>query len=323
MYPGKYLLCACLLTIAAPQLLAQTYPQRPVRLIVPYPPGGGTDVPARLLAPKLAEALGQQVVVDNRAGASSIIGSNLAAKATPDGYTLLMVPGGHAINPGLYNKLPYDTAKDFAPISLIAKGAYILTTSMAVPVKTVSDVVALAKAKPGELNFASGGVGNVNHLAAELFSAMAGIKLVHVPYKGGGPIMTDLLGGRISIFFGASATVAPHVRSGKIRALGVTTAKRSTAFPNLPTIAEAGVPGYEVSGWYGLLAPAKTRAAIVDRLSREMAKVVRTEEVRDSMVNLIGLEPVGSTPAQLDALIKVELRKWEKVIRMLGISAEY
>lgn len=308
--------------VAPPPAPAQSYPQRPVRLIVPFPPGGGVDVPARLLAAKLTEAMGQQFVVDNRSGANSIIGTNLAAKATPDGYTILLVPGGHAINPGLYSKLPYDTLRDFASVSLMANGAYVLTTNTTLPVQSVSDLVSLAKARPGELTFGSGGVGNVTHLAAELLGMMAGIKLVHVPYKGGAPAMTDLVAGRISLFIATGSTVGPSVRSGKARALGVTTARRSPAFPDLPTIAEAGVPGYEVNGWYALLAPARTPAPVIERLSRETAKALQSEDVKDKLIKLLGLEPLGSTPSELDALIRTEIRKWENVIRMLGISAE-
>ncbi len=279
-------------------------------------------MPARLLAAKLTEAMGQQFVVDNRSGANSIIGTNLAAKATPDGYTILLVPGGHAINPGLYSKLPYDTLRDFASVSLIANGAYVLTTNTTLPVKTVSDLVSLAKAKPGELTFGSGGVGNVTHLAAELLGMMAGVKLVHVAYKGGAPVMVDLVAGRISMFIATGSTVGPSVRSGKVRALGVTTARRSPAFPDVPTITEAGVPGYEVNGWYGLLAPARTPAPVIDRLSRESAKALQAEEIKDKLINLLGLEPLGSTPSELDALIRTEIKKWENVIKALGISAE-
>jgi tripartite-type tricarboxylate transporter receptor subunit TctC len=321
---GKYMVLASVLGFVAPPpaAAAQDYPQRPVRLIVPFPPGGGVDVPARLLAAKLTEAMGQQFVIDNRSGANAIIGTNLAAKATPDGYTILLVPGSHAINSGLYSKLPYDTLRDFASVSLVANGAYVLTTNATLPVNTVSDLVSLAKTKPGELTFGSGGVGNVTHLAAELLGMMARVKLVHVPYKGGAPAMTDLVAGRISLFIATGSTVGPHVRSGKVRALGVTTARRSPAFPDLPTIAEAGVPGYEVNGWYALLAPARTPAPVIDRLSRETAGALQAKEIKDKLINVMGLEPVGSTPSELDALIRTEIKKWENAIKTLGISAE-
>ncbi len=309
--------------LIAPQFSsAQSYPQRPVRFIVPFAPGGGTDVPARLLAPKLTDAMGQQFLVDNRAGANGIVGTDVTAKAVPDGYTVLIVPSGHTINASLYPKLPYDTVKDFASISLIANGAYILVTNSALPVKSVSELIALAKSKPGVMQFGSGGVGNANHLAAELFNLKAGIQLVHVPYKGGGPLMNDLLGGHISMLFATIGTVGAQVHAGKLRALAVTTATRASAFPDIPTMAEAGVPGYEVSGWYALLAPAGTPAPIVNRLSDEMAKIVVAPDVRDKLINQLGLEPVGSKPAVLDAVIRTELKKWEEIIRKLGITAE-
>ncbi len=313
---------ACLGTLVPQAAQAQSYPQRPIRLIVPFPPGGGVDVPARLIAAKLAEALEQQWVVDNRSGANAIVGTNMAAKATPDGYTLLMVPGGHAINPALYSKLPYDTVKDFASVSLIANGAYIMATNNALPVKSVSDFIGLAKTKPGQLNYGSGGVGNLNHLAAELFSMMAGVKLVHIPYKGGGPMLTDLIGGHISLLFTPAGTIGTHVRANKVHALAVTTATRSPAFPSLPTVAEAGVAGYVVSGWYAMLAPAKTPSAVISRLSGEIAKAVATEDVKDKLVNVLALDPVGSRPAELDALIRAEITKWQRVVKTLGISPE-
>ncbi len=319
---ARIVIAGLMLAMAGPVFSQQGYPVKPIRFIVPFPPGGGTDVPARLLAPKLTEAMGQQLVIDNRAGANGILGTDAAAKAVPDGYTILIVPSGHAINPGLYRKLPYDTVKDLASVSLIANGAYMLVTNNASPLKSVADIVSSAKARPGTLVYGSGGVGNANHLAAELFTMMADIKLVHVPYKGGGPLMNDLLGGHISLLFAAVGTLGPQVRAGKLRALGVSTMTRSAAFADLPTIAEAGLPGYEVNGWYALLAPAGTPAAMVDRISRETAKVVANAEIRDKLINLLGLDPVGSAPAELDALIRAELKRWGEVIKALGISAE-
>ncbi len=319
---GLRLVLAAMAVLLSSVALAQNYPVRPVRFIVPFPPGGGTDVPARLIAPRLAEGLNQQMVVDNRAGANGILGTDAAAKAAPDGYTILIVPSGHTINPSLYKKLPFDTAKDLASISLIANGAYMLVANNALPVKTVADLIAMARAKPGAMLYGSGGVGNGNHLAGELLNIRAGIKLEHVPYKGGGPLMNDLLGGHIAVMFAAVGTLAPQVRSGKMRALGVSTATRSLAFPDVPTLAEAGVTGYELNGWYALLAPAGTPAVIIDRLSRETARVVALPEVKDRLINGLGLEPVGGKPAELDVLIRAELRKWDELIRTLGITAD-
>lgn len=317
------LISACLVAVAAlPLAHAQTYPNRPVRLIVPFPPGGANDVLARLIGARMTQSTGQQFVIDNRGGANSIIGCDLAAKATPDGYTILIVPGSHAINPALYKKLPYDTLRDFASVSLIGNGAYVLLASPALPADSVRALVSLAKAKPDTLTYASAGTGNVTHLALDLFSRTAGIKLVHVLYKGGGPAVTDVMAGHVSLYFGTVALAGPLIRSGKVKALGVSTSKRTAAFPNVPTIAEAGVPGFQVSGWYGLLAPAKTPDAIVRKLSAETAKAVNAPDVKDKLVNTLGVDPVGGSPAELDALIRADISRWGKVISELGITAE-
>lgn len=317
------LIFVCLFAaVALPLAHAQTYPIRPVRLIVPFPPGGANDVLGRLIGARMAQSVGQQFVVDNRGGANSIIGCDLAAKATPDGYTIVIVSGSHAINPALYKKLPYDTLPDFASISLIGNGAYVLLASLALPVDNVRSLVSLAKAKPETLNYASAGTGNVTHLALDLFSRTAGIKLVHVPYKGGGPAVTDVMAGHVSLYFGTVALAGPLIRSGKVKALGVSTSKRTAAFPNLPTIAESGVPGFQVSGWYGLLAPAKTPDAIVRKLSNEATKAVNAPDVKDKLVNALGVDPVGGSPAELDALIRADINRWSKMISELGITAE-
>ncbi len=311
-----------LLGVLWPSLtLAQSYPNKSVRLIVPFPPGGANDVIARLLGAKLTESMGKSFVIDNRGGANAIIGSDLTAKAAPDGYTILIVPGSHAINPSIYGKLPYDTLRDFSPISLIGNGAYVLVANLGLPVRTSADLISVAKSKPKEIHFGSAGVGNITHLAGELFNLMAGTALVHVPYKGGGPAVTDLVAGRISVYFATVALAAPHIRAGRLTAIGVTTGKRISTFPHLPTIAESGLPGYEVAGWYGLLAPARTPAPIINQLGVEVRKAVQTPESRDKL-SALGVEAVGSTPAELERLIKADVAKWAKVIKGLNITVD-
>jgi tripartite-type tricarboxylate transporter receptor subunit TctC len=301
---------------------AQDWPSRPVRFIVPFPPGGANDVLARLLGVQLSTALGQQVVIDNRGGANTIIGCDLTAKATPDGYTILIVPGSHAINPSLYRALPYDTVKDFAAVSLVGNGAYVLLANPSLPARSIEELLALARAKPGTLSYASAGIGNITHLAGELFASMGGVRFTHVPYKGGGQALADLVGGHVSLYFATVAAAGPHLKSGKLRALAVTTTKRTAALPTVPTMAEAGLPGYEVSGWYGVLAPARTPRPVVDRLSRAISKAVQVPEVRDTLVNVLGIDPVGSEPALLDARIREEIPRWGKLVRSLGIQPE-
>jgi len=301
--------------------LAQGYPNKSVRFIVPFPPGGANDIIARLLGAKLTELMGKSFVIDNRGGANSIIGCELTAKATPDGYTVLIVPGGHAINPSIYKKLPYDTLRDFSPVSLIGSGAYVLVTNLDLPVRTSADLISLAKSKPNEIDFGSAGIGNITHLAGELFNLMAGTRLGHVPYKGGGPAVTDLLAGRISVYFSTVALAASYVRAGRLKAIGVTTGKRVSILPNLPTIAESGLPGYEVNGWYGLLAPARTPASIIGRLNAEVRQAVQSPEVKDKL-SALGVEAVGSSSAEFEQLIKADVVKWRKVIRQLNITVE-
>ena len=300
---------------------AQSFPTRPVRLVVPYPPGGANDTVVRLLAPKVSEQLGQQLVVDNRGGGNTVIGSELVAKAAPDGYTLLTVAAGHAVNPAIYPKLPYDAARDFAQVVLIGDGAYVLVMHPSAGVSTVSELIAAAKAKPGHLAYASSSSGNLTHLAAELFSALAGVKMLHVPYKGGGPAMLDLVGGRVSVYFSTVAVARPHIQSGKIRALGVTTGKRSAALPNLPTIAEAGLPGYEVSGWYGVVAPAKTPRAVIDRINAAVRVALRQPDIRDKLITA-GVEASDVSVEQFDKMMRSELMKWGKLVKPLGITPE-
>lgn len=302
--------------------VAQEYPSRPIRMIVAYPPGGGTDIVGRLIAHKLSENLGQNVVVDNRGGATGNIGTELAARATPDGHTLLMGNvAPNAINVSLFNKLPYDPVKDFAPVSLVAVTPNILVVPPSLPVKTVKDLIALAKSKPGTLNFPSAGVGSSSHLAGEMLKTMAGIDMVHVPYKGGGPALVALLSGQVQLMFATLPAAMPHVKSGKLRPVAVTSGKRSLTLSDLPTIAESGIAGYEAATWYGLLAPARTPKPVVTRLHGEVVKILAVPGAREQLADQ-GFEPVGNTPQEFGAYIRAEIVKWGKVIRDAGIKPE-
>jgi tripartite-type tricarboxylate transporter receptor subunit TctC len=297
---------------------AQTYPNKSIRLIVPFPPGGPADILSRAIGQKLTESWGQQVVVDNRAGAGGAIGSELAAKAAPDGYTLLMgFVGTHAINPSLYSRLPYDNVKSFEPVSLVATATIILVLHPSLPAKSVKELIALAKSKPGELTFGSPGNGTPQHLAGELFNTMAGVKMTHVPFKGAVPAISDLLGGRISLVFSSAPPALPHVATGKLRALAVTSGKRSVVSPDLPTVAESGLPGFEVINWYGVLAPARTPKSIVDKLNTEIAKIMKMPDVKERLSS-VGIEAFSSTPAQFASFIKDETAKWAKVVKFSG-----
>ena len=319
----KRLLNLLLLAVACAALpgFAQQFPSRPVRLVVPYPPGGANDIVARLLAPSMGAQLGQNVVVDNRGGANTIIGSELVATAAPNGHTILIIAAGHAINPSLYHNLPYNTARDFAPIALVGDGAYVLVAHPSLALASSADLIALAKSKPGQIAYASSSIGNLTHLAAELFNLLAGIKMLHVPYKGGNPAMLDLLGGRVSVFFSTVAVARPHLQTGRIKGLGVTTARRSLALPDVPTIAESGLPGYAVSGWYGLVAPAATPKAAIGRLHSVVQVALRQAEIREKLLG-VGIEVVDATTAQFGELITAELAKWDKVVKPLGITPE-
>ena len=300
---------------------SDVYPVRPIRMIVAYPPGGGTDQVGRLMADQLTQRLGQNVVVDNRGGATGNIGTELAARAVPDGYTLLMGNvAPNAVNVSMFKKLGFDPVKDFSPVSLVAITPNILVVHPSLPVKTVKELLALAKAKPGALNFPSAGVGSSSHLAGELLKSLAKIDMVHVPFKGGGPALVAMISGEVQIMFATMPAAMPHVKSGKVRAIAVTTAKRSQAMPELPTIAEAGVTGYEASTWYGLLAPAKTPKPVVDRLHAETVKILAGPARQRLEVQ--GFEPIGGTPAEFSAYIKSEIAKWAKVIKDAGIPAE-
>src|SRR6267142_1588104 len=299
------------LAISAPAH-AQVYPAKPLRMIVAYPPGGGTDIVGRMLAQKLGESLGQSVVVENRGGASGNIGTELAARAAPDGYTVLMGNvAPNAINVSLFRNLPFDPVADFAPVSLIASTPNILVVHPATPARTVKEVIALARARPGTLNFASAGVGSSSHLAGELFRILAGADIVHVPYKGAGPAMVDVLSGQVQLYLATMPAAMPHVKSGKLAPVAVTSSRRSPALPDIPTIAESGVPGYEASTWYGVLAPAHTPAAVIARLHENIVEILAVSETRARLADQ-GFEPVGNSPEEFGAYIKSEIAKWGK-----------
>jgi tripartite-type tricarboxylate transporter receptor subunit TctC len=300
---------------------AQTYPSKPVRMVVPFPAGGGIDTVARILSPKLSEGLGQPVIVDNRVGASGTVGTEAVAKSAPDGHTLLATFASHAQNASLYSKLGYDTVKDFAPITLIATVPNILIVNPALPVKTVKDLIALAKKHPGEILYASIGNGTPSHLSAELFNSMAGVKMTHVAYKGAAPSIIALISGETQLTFTTVLVAMPHVKSGRLRALGVASLKRAAVMPDVPTIDEAGVRGYESNAWYGLLAPAKTPPAIVDQLHRETVRVLQLPDVRDNLKGQ-GADPVGDTPKEFAAIINDEIEKWRKVVQATGTKAD-
>ncbi|MBI2296923.1 MAG: tripartite tricarboxylate transporter substrate binding protein [Betaproteobacteria bacterium] len=301
---------------------AQPFPSKPIRLVLPYPPGGGTDTIARPLAQRLSEHLGQQVVVDNRGGAGGAIGMELVARSAPDGYTIVLaITAQLAVNVSLFRKLPYDPVRDYAPITLLGSGTYVLVVHPSLPVKSVKELIALARARPGELAYSSSGNGSGGHLAAELLKNMAGIKMLHVPYKGGGPALMDLLAGQVQVLFSTQLASWPHVQSGRIRALAVSTAKRPASLPDLPTIAEAGVPGYDSGVWYGILAPAGTPREIIGRLNGEIVRVLNLPDYRKFLVNN-AIEPVGSPPEQLGQYIQSEIVKWAKVIKDAGVRVD-
>jgi tripartite-type tricarboxylate transporter receptor subunit TctC len=301
--------------------MAQSFPNRALRLIVPFSAGGPTDAIARTLAQQMSLGLGQQVVVDNRPGANAIIGTELGARAAPDGYTLVMVAFPHAINPSLQTKLPYDTVADFAPVSLATAGPMLLAVHPSVPVTDVKSLIALARSRPGDLTCGSSGNGSTAHLALAMLNHLAGIKITHVAYKGAGQGMTDLLGGHLSMYFGGVMALLPHVKGGKLKGLAVSTRKRSEAAPAVPTIAETGLADYEVSGWYGVVAPARTPIAVVRRLNAEIVTQLQRADVRERLA-ANGAEVVASSPEQFSAYITGELVKWEKVIKAAGIRGD-
>ena len=300
---------------------AQNYPSKPIRFILPFPPGGGTDTLARIVGQKLGENLGQTMVLDNRPGAGANIGAEIGAHAVPDGYTLTMANIAHAINMTLYAKPGYDLVKDFAPITLLASTPNILVVHPSVAAKSVQELIALAKARPGQLNYASSGSGSSAHLAAELFKSLAGVNLTHVPYKGGGPAVTSLVGGETVVGFATAPSVLQQIKSGRLRGLGVTTLKRTAAAPDLPTIAESGVANYDANTWYGALAPAKTATPVITRLHAEFIKVMQSPDILDR-ISALGYEPATTTPQEFGAYIKTEVSKWGKVVKATGIRAD-
>jgi tripartite-type tricarboxylate transporter receptor subunit TctC len=300
---------------------AQPYPTKPIRIVVPWPPGGGTDVVARTIAGKLNETLGQPAVVDNRAGATGIIGADLVAKAPADGYTVMITIASHAINPSLFAKLPYDTLNDLAPVSLLAEYPFVITVHPSLPAKTLREFIAIAKARSGQLSFASSGNGSGPHLGMELFMNMAGIRMTHVPYKGAGQAMTDLVSGQVQVFLNNFLAGMPMIRAGRLRALAVTSGKRAAVAPDLPTVAEAGVPGYVVTGWYGLFVPAATPPAVIATLHAATVKALRSKEVSDRLSGEAA-EIVAGTPPQFAEFLKTEITKWAGVVRRAGLRPE-
>lgn len=308
------------LVLNAGQAYCAAYPTKPIRFIVAFPPGGNADMVARTIGQKLAERLGQQVVIDNRGGAGGIIGEDLAAKSAPDGYTIVLVAISHAVNPSLYKKLPYDAAKDFVPVALVVSVPNVLVVNALVPVKSVPELVALARAKPGHLNYASSGNGTSLHLAGELFKSMTGVDIVRVVYKGGALAATDLGAGQVQMMFAVITSGLSLAKTGRVRALGVTSAKRSAIAPDLPAISEF-LPGYELSGWQGILAPAGTAAAIVTMLNVEIARILRMPDVQKRFRGA-GAEPVGGTPDEFSAFLNSEVARWSRLLQSTGIRPE-
>lgn len=316
---AQALAMACM-TVSAQSASAQSYPAKAVRIVVGYPPGGPTDVLARIVAQKLTESWGQQVLVDNRPGASGMIGAEVTVRAAPDGYTLLMVPVTYAVTPSLYPKMSYDAAKDLAPVAQVAAAPFILVVHPTLPVKTVKDLITLARSRPGQLNYASASTGGMPHLAGELFNTMTGVKMVHIPYKGAAPATTDLLSGQVSLMFNNMLSAMPHVKNKRLRAVAVTSSKRSAAVPELPTIAET-VPGYEASGWYAALAPAATSRELIARLNNDMNRVMKMPDVKQRLAG-DGVEAVGTTAEQFGRYLQQEIVKWGKVVKASGAKAD-
>jgi tripartite-type tricarboxylate transporter receptor subunit TctC len=312
---------AAALLLPAPELQAQDFPAKPIRLIVPNPPGGTLDIAARILGPRMAELSGQPTLIENRPGADTNIGTELVARAAPDGYTVLVQTVPFVVNPSLFSKLPFDVNRDFAPVSLIASVPFALVVNNGVPAKSVKELVALARARPGKLNYASAGNGSNLHVAAELLNSLAGVNMVHIQYKGGGPALVAVLGGEVDLTYLNLAAVTQHVRAGKLRALGLTGTTRSALLPDVPTIAESGVPGYEFTSWVGTLVPAATPEKVVLRLNDIINRAARTPEAMKSFADQ-GAEMITSTPAQFAAHLKSELARWAKVIKERGIKAE-
>jgi len=305
----------------AAQVLAQPYPSRPVRIISPFAPGGGNDALCRILSQRLGENLKQQVIVENRAGANGIVGTEVAARSAPDGYTIVLIPSGHAVNASLYRKLPFDALRDFSPITLVGSSPLVLAVHPSLPVKNVKDLIALAKARPGQLTYVSAGIGASGHLGGALFETLTNTKMLHIPYKGMSLAITDLMSGQVTMTFGTSLSVVPHARSGRLRALATTGSKRSPALPDLPTVAEAGVPGYEASLWYGFVGPAKLPPEIVQRLHSAIVAVLQLPETRERLASQ-GVDPQHNTPDEFAKLLVSDVDRWAKVVQRAGVQAE-
>jgi tripartite-type tricarboxylate transporter receptor subunit TctC len=311
---------ALVLGLSTAVVAADVYPSKPVRLIVPFPPGGSNDIVGRMIGSQLGERLGKQVIIDNRAGAGGTLGTEVAAKSPPDGYTLLMISAAYAFNSALY-KLPYDPAKAFAPVAILGTGPNVLTVFPGLPVNSVKELIALAKAKPGQLNYAAAGVGSFMHLSGELFKMMAGVDIVGVQFKGGGPATIDVIGGHSQISLGSLVQALPHIRSGKLKALAVGGSKRSSVLPEVPTMVEAGVPGYESHNWWGLVAPAGTPPAVVDRLHKELSVILTSAETQKRLASE-GAEALQMSPDEFGAFINAETVKWARVVKEANIKAE-
>jgi tripartite-type tricarboxylate transporter receptor subunit TctC len=315
--------CIALLFVIHPAVAQSTqkYPSRPIRLVLPFPPGGSTDIVARVVGQKITESLGQQIVIDNRAGAAGNVAAEHVARSAPDGYTLFQVNVANTISASLYPKLSYSLTGDFAPITQLATTAYVVLTHSSVPAKSVRELIAVAKSRPGQLNYASAGSGSATHLSGELLKTMAGVNIVHVPYKGTGPALTAVLSGEVDFYFATVPAAVPFAKSGRLRALGVTSAKRASLMPDVPTIAENGLKGYDTGTWHGVLAPAATPRDIVQLLSGEIIKIMKMPDVREKLIGQ-GLEPVGDTPEQFGAFIRAEIEKWAKVVKASGTRPE-
>jgi tripartite-type tricarboxylate transporter receptor subunit TctC len=309
---------AAVLVVSA-NVAAQNYPARPVRVIVPTSPGAGADIVARIVSQRLTETVGQQFIVDNRAGAGANLAAEIAAKAVPDGYTLFVATPAHAINPSLYNRLSYDIVRDFSAISQVSSGAYVVVVHPSVPVKNIKELIALAKAKPGTLNYASAGAGNATHLAGELFKSLAQIDMVHVPYKGSGPGVIDLVAGQVQVMFANLTSAITQIKAGKLRALATTGPQRAQAMPDIPTVMESGLKGYSVTSWYGFVAPAHTPQSLITKMNAEVVKVLNQPDLKERLAT-DGAEPAPTTPAAFAALIKEEVAKWAKVIKSAGLA---